>query len=245
MGEKIVQLNSLKNYNKHLQEAYIKPLEEMAKDLPKVERIITELANGEFTSEPQEVFGYNYGVIIPLQVEIKLTEEERPKILNVTLDENTHNGLQVAYIPSLGYYVVGNLSILNPLIAEAGVQFNNTGEPFVMALTETFCLLATDFTLNTYNIKIDAVTEKVKKLDSKFIQPSDWNQQNPKDGGYIKNKPCGIQWALVEDDINEFETEPIIEYKGAYVKYYIGIRIFQIFQLLVQKQMVFNMIICL
>ena len=78
--------------------------------------------------------------------------------------------------------VIGNLSIMG-----AG---SDTGEPFLAIIQDGILVqIVTADTGSSHTISISGITISVVKIDPKYLDQSDWNQNDKTASSYIKNRP--------------------------------------------------------
>ena len=189
---KFISLESLKEYNKQMKETYVKPLEEKIKDCPRTEIVWKEIANGIYTSEYRaDVYGL-YGA------QIYHTESiEIPETMNVIFDGVEYNNLPVGYLAELDIYCIGNMSKSNAL----GLNYPDTGEPFLVGLDRLGSILFTDLTQSTtHEIAMSMPFENIVKLDHKYM-PNDLWATRDEEGNRI------IDTYATKNENNRLEAE--------------------------------------
>ena len=77
--------------------------------------------------------------------------------------------------------IIGNLSIVG--------EGSDTGEPFLIVTYGEQIQIATADTGSSHTISISGRTIQVVKIDPKYLDQSDWNQNDVNTSSYIKNRP--------------------------------------------------------
>ena len=77
--------------------------------------------------------------------------------------------------------IIGNLSIMG--------EGSDTGEPFLIVTYREQIQIATADTGSSHTISISGWTIQVVKIDPKYLDQSDWNQNDVNASSYIKNRP--------------------------------------------------------
>ena len=125
------------------------------------EYVETELVSGEYDSRLDTTFGaYYVGPTWPILNEV-------PKSLTITLDGAEYKDLTTTEVQGLGH-LCGNLYFLNSI---AGTSFEDTGEPFMAAVSETgitIFVLDTEFTM--HSVTVVAPIRVVHPISQDFIQ---------------------------------------------------------------------------
>lgn len=133
------------------------------------ETSIITVADGEYASEPLEDIGGAYVAII--QIDENLLSSlvvEDITFVNITFDGIEYNNLELQWVEALETFAVGNLSLANPIL---GTEYQDTEEPFALAIMGSYDILITDLTQSTtHTVKMDVPQlQVVKQIDDRYL----------------------------------------------------------------------------
>lgn len=117
----------------------------------------TVLLDGEFTTEYIDTYG-----VFGIDTAYIETQEAAPEMVTLVYDGVEYKGLTFTDIPDLGK-VGGNLYHMNALF---GTSFEDTGEPFILAVTKTGCAIMTlDTEATAHIIRLFIAGESIEKIN--------------------------------------------------------------------------------
>ena len=201
MSEKIISLNTLKEYDEQLQEAYIKPLEKNIKELENAiiggggsssvgiqsdwnqtdETAIDFIKNKPFGKKHVykelangEYTSEPYDDLMGLYGAQVWFSEDIEDIQDTVFDV-TLDGVEYKGLTPVYIEAMDAYCIGNlGYLAAFGLSYENTGEPFIASLGLSGCLLATDVTQSTTcSFAISTFVDEVIKLDNKYFSVKD------------------------------------------------------------------------
>lgn len=156
-----------------------------------------EVCNGTYTFEG-DIDLDMYMSPIDVSEEISNDAELADSIFNGDMYSTViFDGVSYADLPvkplftdDIQFVYIGNLSLVNTVF---GLQADDTGEPFLGLFLKGFVMLTNQAGEHTIALTV-SIDNNIKKIPAKFITqtPSNWNQNDPTQPDYIKNRPFYI-----------------------------------------------------